>query len=373
MHNIENEKGTLTQLLQTVQERHNRSADFLTSTNNLAKVTDVDGNPQLVIEQNGGEPTRILKINEFTQGQIAAAAEIDTRTARRLQANYPAEYDALINARWQKEPVNRMVRTYLDGDETSGTARAFVSDKFKTFDNVNLLQASLPQLMESDAQWKVVNADVSDKRLYLRLKSETQTGEGAAVGDLMANGIGFQNSEVGAGSVSVYQINWTLACLNGMQTQNKTRSSHITSARDQSDYGLLSNEAKDADNRALELKLRDLTAAYASRESFDAVLDQMRRAADDVIEGEYEVVDIVESVGTVLKLSKKENNDVLNGLMQTIGQSGYEQGRPLSRATLVNAVTACAHKADIDDVDMWQERGGQLLNISNRDWARIAA
>jgi hypothetical protein len=364
MHNIENEKGTLTQLLQTVQERHNRSADFLTSTNNLAKVTDVDGNPQLVIEQNGGEPTRILKINEFTQGQIAAAAEIDTRTARRLQSNYPA---------WQKEPVNRMVRTYLDADEHGGTARAFVSDKFKTFDNVNLLQASLPQLMESDAQWKVVNADVSDKRLYLRLKSENQTGTGAAVGDVMANGIGFQNSEVGAGSVSVYQISWTLACINGMQTQNKTRSSHITSARDQSDYGLLSNEAKDADNRALELKLRDLTAAYASRESFDAVLDQMRRAADDVIEGEYEVVDIVESVGTVLKLSKKENNDVLNGLMQTIGQSGYEQGRPLSRATLVNAVTACAHKADVDDVDMWQERGGQLLNISNRDWARIAA
>ena len=66
MHNIENEKGTLTQLLQTVQERHNRSADFLTSTNNLAKVTDVDGNPQLVIEQNGGEPTRILKIQYCT-------------------------------------------------------------------------------------------------------------------------------------------------------------------------------------------------------------------------------------------------------------------------------------------------------------------
>jgi len=373
MHSIENQKGTLTQLLQTVQERANRSADFLTSTNNLVKTTDADGQAKLVIEQDGGEPTRILDINEFTQGQIAQAAEIDTRTARRLQANYPAEYDALINARWQKEPVNRMVRTYLNLDETMGTARAFVSDKFKTFDNVNLLQASLPQLMESEAQWKVVNADVSDKRLYLRLKSETQTGTGAAVGDIMANGIGFQNSEVGAGSVSVYQISWTLACENGMQTQNKTRSSHITSARDQSDYGLLSNEAKDADNRALELKLRDLTAAYASRESFDAVLDQMRRAADDVIEGEYEVVDIVESVGTVLKLSKKENNDVLNGLMQTIGQSGYEQGRPLSRATLVNAVTACAHKADIDDVDMWQERGGQLLNISNRDWARIAA
>jgi len=374
MHTIENENNTLMQLMQKVQMQANRSADYLASTNNLQYRTDTEtGKPSIVIEQNGGEPTRHLKINDHAFGQVAQAAEIDTRTARRLQENYPVEYDALINARWQKEPVKRMVRTFMDESETTGLARAFVSDKFKTFDNINLLQSTLPQLMESDAQWKVVNADVSDKRLYLRLKSETQTGTGAAVGDVMANGVGFQNSEVGAGSVSVYQINWTLACLNGMQTQNKTRSSHITSARDQADFGLLSSEAKDADNRALELKLRDLTLAYASRETFDQVLEQMRRAAGDVIDGDYEILDVVESVGTVLKLTKKENNDVLNGLMQTIGQSGYEHGQPLSRATLVNAVTACAHKADIDDVDQWQQRGGQLLNLSNRDWQRIAA
>ena len=56
---------------------------------------------------------------------------------------------------------------------------------------------------------------VTDKRLYLRLKSLAQTGSGANVGDIMANGIGLQNSEVGAGSVSVYQVAWTLDCLNG--------------------------------------------------------------------------------------------------------------------------------------------------------------
>ena len=33
---------------------------------------------------------------------------------------------------------------------------------------------------------------------------------------------------------------WTLACLNGMQTENRTRKSHITSARGDSDvWGLL--------------------------------------------------------------------------------------------------------------------------------------
>ena len=123
-----------------------------------------------------------------------------------------------------------MLRTFNTGDNV-GIARAFVSDKFKTFDNVHLLQSAFPQLMDSDAQWKVVNGDVTDKRLYLRLKSENQTGEGAAVGDIMANGIGLSNSETGCGSVNVYQMFWTLACLNGMQTEKRTRKSHITGAR----------------------------------------------------------------------------------------------------------------------------------------------
>jgi hypothetical protein len=39
----------------------------------------------------------------------------------------------------------------------------------------------------------------------------------------------------------------------------------------------------------------------------------------------------------------------------------------------VNAVTAVSHRADIDDVDTWQQRGGQLLNMSARDWQRVAA
>jgi len=59
--------------------------------------------------------------------------------------------------------------------------------------------------------------------------------------------------------------------------------------------------------------------------------------------------------------------------MTTIGQRGYEQGKPLTRATLVNAVTAVANKCDPDDVDTWQQRGGKLLNLSTRDWQRIAA
>ena len=40
-----------------------------------------------------------------------------------------------------------------------------------------------------------------------------------------------------------------------------------------------------------------------------------------------------------MSLSKKETSSVLDGLLNTIGQSGYEQGQPISKATLVNACT----------------------------------
>ena len=374
-HSIENSQNTLTRLLEKVRDDAARQADYIAPTHELQKTTDANGVPQVVIEQRGGVPTTILDVNDVSFGQIAGHAGIDVRTARRLQAGYSEQFDGLINAIWQKEPSVRMLRSYeglalTDGGR--GKLRAFVSDKFKTFDNVNLLNSALPQLMESPAQFQVVNATVTDKRLYLRLKSLVHTGDGAGVGDVMANGIGLQNSEVGAGSVSVYQIAWTLACLNGMQTQNKTRSSHITSGRDSDDWGLLSDQAKDADNRALELKIRDLVGVYSSRDSFDAVLESMKAAAADVIDADADKAAVVDNLGAVMKLTKKETGDVLNGLLDTIGQAGYEREKPLSRATLINAVTAVSHKADADDVDLWQQRGGALLSMRPADWQRVA-
>ena len=372
-HSIENSSNTLQSLLIKVQEQANRSQDFLAPTNQLQLMTGDRGDgsnvSQIIMEQTGGLPTQILSANEVAFDQIAQRAGLDVRTARRLQQGYSTEFDGLINAIWRKEPAVRMIRAYDNGNNT-GMARAFVSDKFKTFDNVHLLKSALPQLMESDAQWKVVNGTVTDKRLYLRLKSELITGEGAAVGDTMALGIGMSNSEVGCGSINVYQMFWTLACLNGMQTEKRTRKSHITGARGDSDtWGLLSDEAKDADNHSLSLQIRDLTAAYASRESFDEVLEKMRTAHADTVNGSPQAA--VESLGKVLSLTKKDTASVLDGLLATIGQAGYA-GQPVTRATMVNAVTAVAHQVDADNVDDWQKLGGRVLDLPRSDWQRVA-
>lgn len=373
-HSIENTHGSLTQLMQQVQDQAARKADFLTPTSDLQKVTNSETRePELIIEAKGGEPTRHLKMNSVAFQQLAAHCDIEARTARRLQTHYPFEFDNLINAHFDQEPKRKMLRTFLDTDETNGTARALLSDRFKTYDNNDMLQTVLPPIMENESQLQVVQANISDSKLYMRFKSLVHTGAGANVKDIMANGVGFSNSETGQGSVTAYQLFWTLACLNGMQTENKTRSSHITSARDSDDWGLLSGEAQEADNRALNLKLRDLVEAYSSREMFDQVLDKMKAAAADTIEGEFSVADTVNNLGTVMRLTKKETSNVLDGLMSTIGQAGYENDRPLSRATFINAVTAAGNKCDIDQTDDYQRLGGRLLNMPARDWNRIAA
>jgi len=378
MHSIENSKNTLSNLIRKVQDQANRANDYLAPTHDLQKATTDDGLPFVVMEASGGVPTQIFDINEVAFGQISANAGIDVRTARRLQDDVPSEFDSVINALWRKNPNTRMLRThaYTDIDPerkvvgSNGKLRAFVSDKFKTFDNAHLLNATIPQLMESDAQWQVVSGDVTERSMYIRLKSAIQTGEGANLRDVMANGIGLKNSETGHGSIAVFQMFWTLACLNGMQTANISRSSHITSARDSAEWGLLTTEAKDADNKALELKVRDLVASYSSRSSFDEVLESMRRANDDVIQGETSQA--VQHLGKVLQLTKKETANVLDGLLNTIGQAGYESGSPVTRATLINAVTNVANSAHADDVDLWQSRGGQVLNLNRADWNRVA-
>ena len=92
-----------------------------------------------------------------------------------------------------------MLRTFLDTDETNGTARALLSDRFKTYDNNDMLQTVLPPIMENESQLQVVQANISDSKLYMRFKSLVHTGAGANVSDIMANGVGFTNSETGQG------------------------------------------------------------------------------------------------------------------------------------------------------------------------------
>ena len=375
--NIENKEGSLTRLMKQVQENAALKQDFTAPTKDLqleTQITDGDNanKSQVILEATGGEPTKILTVNEVALQQISSKSEIDIRTVRRLRDHSPAELDTIINAIWQREPKGIMLRTFVDKDDSDkGVLRAFTSSSYKVFDNEDVLTNTLPQLVDSPADWQVVNGTLTDQRMYLRLKSLNQVAE-PAVGDAMANGLLISNSEVGLGSVNVQQLIYTLICKNGMTTANKSRSTHVTSSRGTDSWSILTDEAKSADNQALSLKLRDLVGHFANRESFDQVIDQMRLAHSEKVTGS--LPSAVDTLCGILKLPKSDNPKVLAGLMATLQQSGYNQGQAASRATFVNAVTAVGNQATTleDNREDWSRLGGKVLNLAPNQWQSVA-
>ena len=374
---MENQHGDLHSLLSNIKDQEARKADFVADTGGLNFRT-IEGNTFVHSEQSG-MATVSSRCNDVAFGQVLSKADIDSRTGRRLQERYPDVLDLALNRIYTTEPKQVMLRTFEQASG-GGELRAFLSDKFKRFDNFDMLNAVVPALAESDARWKIVNSSVTEKRMTLRLKSEAITGCGANIGDLMALGLSIGNSETGHGSAALAMLAWTLVCLNGMQTAKKQRSAHLTSSQAETDvWSVLTQEAKDADNSALSMKLRDVAANYSSREAFGEVLDTFRAAAGDTLSEGTTPQLAVDQVGRVLQLTKKETASVLDGLFSTMSQPGYV-GEPVSRATLVNAVTGCgndaalrANKIDADDVGEWEQRGGRLLNLPASQWSSIAS
>ena len=117
--------------------------------------------------------------------------------------------------------------------------------------------------------------------------------------------------------------------------------SHVTSSRGTDTWSILTNEAKQADNQALSLKLRDVVTNFADRSTFDRVIEQMKMAHNDKVNAP--LPQAVDTLCGILKLPKADNSKVLDGLMSTLQQSGYNYGTP-SRATFVNAITAVGNQ-----------------------------
>ena len=336
----------------------------------------------LRVEGSGGLRTKEFGINDHALGQIATDLDIPVRALRNIRQNQKAQehMDSVVTELFQaRSDKKKMLRTFGSTDtspiaQRDGTLRAFVSSGFKPFDNVDLMAAVLPSMNESVADWKVVRGDISETKMYLQLKSNKIEGAGANVRDIMALGIGLSNSEVGAGSISLYQMLWTLVCLNGMQRGYKHAERHLQTAKNTETWEMLKDETKALDNKATAAKMSDIVEELSKPESFENLMEEMRTAGQDKLgDGSAATAaGAIDKVVEVVKLQKSDSEGVLAGLMDTLQQDGY-RGEPVSRATIANAITAHAHKVDIDRRPEFETAAGRVLDLSPNQWERLAA
>jgi hypothetical protein len=352
----ERELLTLQDLAAEVVRLEETKADRIVDTR-LMSATTAEGVTTLSFDAPYGE-VEGGPLNDHAHGQIAARLQIPKKYYDRMRAENPALLDQNIGSWFRMKPERRLVRM-LDG-----RVRAFLSDRYRRLDNVDLMQHAVVPLLSNpvygDLMYHV--AAITDEKLYVRaLLPETRP---VRIGDEVQRGIEFRNSEVGDGALVVAPFVWRLRCLNGLvRKEGGITRYHVGRAAEEEAYAIYRDDTLAADDAAFFLKVRDAAEAALSETVFDEIVEEMRAAAEGrEIENP---VKATEALASSFDLNETESARVLRELAA---------GGDLTRWGAVNALTAAAKSSDtfVRKHEM-ESAGGALLSASDSDWATIIA
>lgn len=285
--------------------------------------------------------------------QLGASLGIPAKYYDKMRLEYPSLLAQNINGWFGHTPSKHTIRT-LDG-----TARAFLSDRYRRIDNYEIAKATLPVIGEMQGA-QVISCEVTETRMYIkvvnpRLEAEVQKG------DIVQAGIVISNSEVGLGSVSVMPLAYRLVCLNGMIVNDLGQRKYHIGREIEESWELYSDETLQAEDSAFMLKLADIVRTAVDEARFAMVVDKLREAAD--IQITAHVSQVVELTARQFGLTQPEENDVLQHLIS---------GGDLSLYGLSNAVTRASQDApDYDRATTLEGLGWQIAVMPREVWAAI--
>ena len=379
---LDNKTQVLAKGVANIYEQQQKQVDCYRTFGELDFNLPMDGDsktfvPTLTIEGQRGEPTVTRPLNDHALFQLMNKLNFDIRTARNVMPLAPASFTQLINDLKDKKGNEiSLIRSYEETGVGQGYVRALLSKKYKLLDNADVIESILPTVANSEGNWEVVKTLFSDTKMLVSLKSRTFVGE-PAVGDTMALGLQFLNSEVGQGSCTLQQLMFTLACLNGMQTANNLRKTHLGKSRSAEDLDVLTADTKRKIADATLSEIKDNVAHYSQQKSFDEQIELMRLAHEDTLPDNVDTYKLCESLANNLEdHNKKDNKLLLESLYKTINQDGYKN-KPISRATIVNTVTGVANlndrynSADLQEIS--QKAGNKILHMSKSAWRNLTS
>lgn len=346
---------TLMELAQELTRQREAKHDYLIDTRNLV----LDATPEavtLTMRNPAQHQNTILHMNDIAHRQVGASLGIPAKYYDRMRNENPDLLAQNVNGWFQHEPQTRMVRTM------DGTARAFLSEKYRRIDNLEIAEAVLPIIFEiPDA--RVESCQITDERMYIKVVNPRLQNE-VTPGDIVQSGILITNSEVGMGSMAVQPLVYRLVCSNGMVVNDAaTRRYHIGRGNEAAeDYTLYSSETLAADDKALLLKVQDTVRAAVDQTRFDKVVSMMREARDAKITAP-DIPAMVELAAADYGFSKAESTGILDHLIR---------GGEFTLYGLANAVTRAAQDVDSYDRSTAMESlGYTMLGMTPEQWDRL--
>jgi len=349
---------TLVELAQEMQRINSAKKDFIVPTSKLEMTSEGK------MAFTNGEKHE-FDLNSWSAGQVASYSDIPKQYFDRIRGQSPELLSNMVNhgLNVQANTSNRegrMLRT-LDGK-----VRGFLSPSYRILDSYDLMEATLPTLMEHN--FNVVSSEITDKRLYLKAVTSRIQGE-VAVNDVLQYGIVISTSDVGGGALKVEPFFLRLACSNGLISESKFKAAHLGRNKfEDTIHEIMSDKTKRLNDAAFFATVRDYLLSTMNKENFERELDKMRNAAQRKIQNFdlEQVIDLTANeVGIKSEAAKK-------GILAALA-SGNE-GAGLTQWGLANSFTAYAKSDDIDyeTATELERAGGSILELSPSQWKKVA-
>ncbi len=354
---------TLSQLAAKIEGNKELKQDYIASTAVSTMQIQTDGVPvlEIPIPANprstagvAGEPElKQFPMLQVAHDQVAARLNIPRAYYDRMRSDAPDLLATNVNAWFRKNPEKRMVRT-LGGD-----VRAFLSNRYNRIENEEIAEVVLPILADIP-DVRIVSAEITDRRMYIQALTPRISGE-VKKGDVVQCGVVISNSEVGHGSVSISPMVYRLVCLNGMiSADGRLRANHVGGRLEETE-ALYADDTREADDRAILLKVRDHVRLAVDSVAFARRVEAMSGLTTAKVDGDPEKA--IEVLSKKIGATEGERTGILRSLIE---------GGDLSAWGLLNAVTAQAHTASTYDRSVEFERmGGQLLELKPTEWKQV--
>ena len=334
------------ELYKELEEQRENRKDIIADTRSLM-VSSTENKSLLYV--SAGDERPYYEISEVAHRQIADRLGIPFKYYMRMRTDYPELLDQNINGWLDAAPEKRMLRTM------NGKLRAFLSDRYRRLDNLELVDHVLPVIAQMKG-CSIESCDITETHLYMKIINKTMKTE-ITPGDVVQAGFVISNSEIGLGALKVEPLVYRLVCKNGLICKDLAHKKyHAGRQVEDTDnaYELYSDETLAADDKAYFLKVQDIVSAAVDEARFQLTVDKMR-ASMNVQAGE-DPVRTVEVLGDKYVLNKMERASILRHFIM---------GNDFSAFGLVNAVTRSSQDvADYNRATDLERLGGMLLEES---------
>ena len=135
---------TIVEMAQQIERQSKLKQDYLLDTRRL-QVEPFGSQLYLHTFDDHDDPlVEPLEINQIAHRQIGTHLKIPAAYYDRMLSDYPELLAENVNSWFQREPTQRMVRT-LDG-----TVRAFLSNRYRRIDNLDIAEIVLPVIQQME-------------------------------------------------------------------------------------------------------------------------------------------------------------------------------------------------------------------------------